>query len=87
MRRVLLLTPVLLAACVAVAPERFTGPNGHAAYYMKCSGMGRTLSQCYQKAGELCPRGYVVVGQESTAVMTGYDSSAVSRSLTVECKA
>jgi hypothetical protein len=31
------------------------GPLGKTAYSMKCSGMDRTLEQCYVKAGEVSP--------------------------------
>ena len=54
-----LITIAFLAAlagvvgCASVAPVKFVGPNGKAAYSMRCSGMGRSMEECYQKAGEV----------------------------------
>lgn len=52
---------VVMTACAEVHPREFRGPNGKTAYSMRCSGMGRTLDDCYQKAGELCPVGYYII--------------------------
>jgi hypothetical protein len=49
----------LLAGCAGIEPQVITGPDGNPAYAMQCSGGGRTVEACYQKAGELCPWGYV----------------------------
>jgi hypothetical protein len=54
---------VLLSGCASVNPQPFVGPSGNYAYSMKCSGMGRDWDDCLQKAGELCPDGYSIVGQ------------------------
>ncbi|MDC1436068.1 hypothetical protein N8303_02285 [Gammaproteobacteria bacterium] len=51
--------------------------------------MGRTLEICYQEAGEVCPNGYNIVGQDNSTVIVPSNDSfiAVTRSnLTVECK-
>lgn len=75
----------LMIGCMAVQPIKFVGPNGKTAYTMKCSGMGRTLEDCYIKAGEVCPNGYSIVDRA-----TGYSQigniGAVQHSLAVECK-
>ena len=57
-RTLLTLSAFALAACAGIQPKPFVGPNGKTAYSMHCSGMGRTLEACYQKAGEICPAGY-----------------------------
>jgi len=77
MRMAAIFAAVFLAAC-AVVPERFTGPNGKAAYEMACRGMGRTMLDCYRKASELCPQGYAIIHQS--------DQDADRRTLAVECK-
>jgi hypothetical protein len=51
----------LLASCAPIEPREFQGPNGKTAYYMRCSGAGRTMDACYKRAGELCPSGYSIV--------------------------
>jgi hypothetical protein len=49
------------AGCAGVNPQVVTGPDGKQAYAMQCSGDGRSLEACYEKAGYLCPWGYDVV--------------------------
>jgi hypothetical protein len=51
-------------AC-AVPAKQVSGPDGRTAYSLKCSGMGRTKEDCYQKAGEICPNGYNVADDSS----------------------
>lgn len=62
MTRIVLLavaTALVLSGC-AVPAKPISGPQGKTAYSLKCSGMGRTTEDCYEKAGELCPAGYIV---------------------------
>lgn len=84
------LSILALAGCADVRPEGFTGPEGGQAYSMRCSGMGRDWDDCYRKAGELCPNGYDVIGQQSGAVGVptsgGGTLIAPRQSLAVECK-
>jgi hypothetical protein len=61
------------------------GPDGRQAYVMRCSGMGRSLADCYQKAGELCPAGYDVVGGQSGSVGAG-TVIALRTDLVVQCR-
>lgn len=56
---------MFLISCGDVNPVAFQGPNGLPAYSMKCSGMGRTMSDCYSAAGGLCPAGYSIIVQET----------------------
>ena len=58
---------IFLAGC-AIEPVKFSGPNGRAAYAMTCSGPGRTIEACYQKAGDMCPSGYDIVSQPTPPV-------------------
>lgn len=89
MRTILLLVSFLLTSCMAVNPQPFKGPSGKAAYSMKCSGMGRTLDDCYQKAGEVCPDGYHIIDRASgTAALpvNGGLMAAPQHHLAIECK-
>lgn len=90
-RTFILLTSVCLglSACASITPVRISGPNGRAAYTMKCSGMGRTIEACYQKAGEVCPAGWTVVDRSTGTVgmpVNGGFMLAPRYSLTIECK-
>ncbi len=80
---------LMLAGCASIKPVPFKGPNGNKAYSMHCSGMGRTLGKCYQKAGEVCPNGYSIVGQNTSTIAVPYNGSFVAapqHSLTIECR-
>lgn len=81
---------LMLASCAGtIEPRQFVGPNGKAAFSMRCSGMGRTLDACYQKAGELCPTGYTTVDRSSSPVgvpLNGSVMIASRESLAIECK-
>jgi hypothetical protein len=69
-----------------------TLPNGRAGLAIRSGGSNMLMSDCYTKAGELCPRGYGVLtsntserpsfgGTPSTAVASSYSA----REILVEC--
>ncbi len=60
MKKYLLVLILALPAC-EVQPQQMVGPHGKKAYSMKCNGMGRSLQDCYKKAGEVCPKGYNII--------------------------
>jgi hypothetical protein len=74
----------------SVDPVKFVGPNKKDAYSMHCSGFGRTIEQCYQKAIEVCPNGYNIIDNTSgtAAVMNqgGTMIAGVKRDMAIECK-
>lgn len=86
---VLTLIPVLVS-CAEIQPKEFRGTNGKTAYSMKCSGMGRTLDDCYKKAGELCPSGYNIIDRASSIVaIPAGDGGIIAtpvHNLAIECK-
>jgi|GEM_PF-2371619 len=43
-----------------------TAPSGKKGYSLKCSGFGRTIEDCYKKAGEICPNGYDIENTSRT---------------------
>lgn len=59
-----------LAGC-AVSATPVTGPEGKSAYSLKCAGYGRTLDDCYKKAGEVCPAGYKIDAMPTSAIGPG----------------
>jgi len=88
--RVIAAVVVLAAAgCVSVNPVPITGPSGRPGYAMQCSGMGRTIEQCYQIAGQKCPRGYQIVSQTSDIIampVNGGTMMAPKLGMVVECR-
>ena len=101
MKKCLLILVLLITAC-EVQPQQFVGPNGKKAYTMKCNGMGRTMEDCYKKAGEVCPKGYNIIDKSdqitglisNAAVNNSYNSAygtatttvAHQSILAIECK-
>lgn len=81
---------LLLTSCASIDPIQFKGPNGKTAYSMKCSGLGRTLDACYQKAGEVCPSGYAIIDRASGTIAVpmsgGSIMAAPSHHLAIECR-
>lgn len=81
---------LVLTACASIDPVAFSGPNGKSAYSMQCSGMGRTVDMCYQKAGQLCPKGYLIIDKSNEIIGTTSSYGNVmmipKNSLTIECK-
>ncbi len=78
-----------LIGCMSISPTSFKGPSGKQAYSMKCSGMGRTMDACYQKAGEVCPNGYNILDRSSGTVgfmNQGTLMMAPREQLAIECK-
>lgn len=84
------LITIFILGCASVTPVSFVGPNGKQAYSMKCSGLGRTLEACYQKAGEVCPTGYNIINTMSGTVAiptaSGGVLAAPSHNIAIECK-
>ena len=86
--RIGILLSLLLCGC-AISPRPLTGPNGRPGYAMRCSGAGRTLEACYQKAGQLCPSGYDVISEGGGGALLGTPHGLIGasrHSLMVECK-
>ena len=79
-----------LAGCNTFAPQKFTGPHGQTAYLMQCSGFGRTMEGCTDKAAKLCRAGYTVVdrptGVPGLQQMAGGTLIVPEQTLAVECK-
>jgi hypothetical protein len=56
---------------------------------MRCSGMGRTMEACYEKAGTLCANGYTVIGQTSGTIIVPTANGIIGapeHTLAIECK-
>jgi hypothetical protein len=51
-----------LSAC-AVA-NKTIGPDGRQAISINCSGAALAWNQCYEKAGDMCPRGYDIISKD-----------------------
>ena len=52
MKRIAMIFALAAAGCASANPIPITGPSGRPGYAMQCSGMGRSIEQCYQVAGQ-----------------------------------
>ena len=89
MNRLSVILALAAAGCASVNPVPFTGPGGRHGYAMQCSGMGRTIEQCYQVAGQKCPGGYQIVSRSSEMIAVPLNGSvmmAPRTGLVVECR-
>jgi hypothetical protein len=72
-----------LAGCVQVSEVK--GPDGQTALALKCG----NATDCYKKAGELCPDGYDFVNSTTGTVIVPMNGSVIGSPQTtvlVECK-
>jgi len=78
---------LILSSCKwgTIEPQAFRGPEGKAAFSMRCSGMGRSIALCYQKASELCPNGYDVIERSSGTIAVG-TIIAPKEGMVIQCR-
>ena len=89
MNRLVAILALATAGCASVNPVPITGPSGRPGYAMQCSGMGRSIEQCYQVAGQKCASGYQVVSRSSELIampVNGSMAMAPRTGLVVECR-
>ena len=89
MKRIAMIFALVAAGCASVNPIPITGPSGRPGYAMQCSGMGRSIEQCYQVAGQKCASGYQVVSRSSELIampVNGSIAMAPRTGLVVECR-
>lgn len=84
--RVLLV--LLLAGCASASPTY--GPDGKQAHTLNCSGLARSWSACFERAGEICKeRGYTVLAKsdEQGLVATPHAlGTTQARTMLIACK-
>ena len=89
MNRLSVILALAAAGCASVNPVPFTGPSGRQGYAMQCSGMGRSIEQCYQVGGQKYPGGYQIVSRSSEMIAVPLNGSvmmAPRTGLVVECR-
>jgi hypothetical protein len=82
-----------LCGCIATA-QKIHGYDGQQYTRIDCSGSAVPMSVCYDKANEVCPRGYFLMGEDQrpmgafgTSTMYGtVVTTNVSKSIVVGCK-
>ena len=69
---------LILSACVTATPT--TLPSGAQGQIIRCPGMARSIADCYQKAGDICPAGYSILAVNGEATSLLISSGQVSGS-------
>lgn len=90
MKRLSLLLFMLIGitACTTIKPVSITGPSGQQGFSMDCV---TSTTDCFAKAGNLCPNGYDIVDHSTVSSMVvphygAYPMTVTRESLTIECK-
>lgn len=76
-----------LTGCVTADP--IMSPGGKQGFAISCDGTARSMTDCYKKAAEVCPKGYNVVDKNSESGFSAnayYVGNTKSRDIFVECK-
>jgi hypothetical protein len=66
----------LLGGC-AMSDEMVL-PDGTKGHKISCDGAFLSMGNCYKKAGEMCPKGYAILGQGGEANPYGTSSGQLS---------
>ena len=88
MNRLILIVFVLHLAGCATAKQVMT-PDGKPGYSITCNGTAVSMTVCYEKAAEVCPKGYSVVDKQNQSgfvVSKNYMGSTSNKGIFVECK-
>jgi hypothetical protein len=78
----------ILAGCATATETK--GPSGSKAFFVKCG--SAVMSACYEKAAEVCPKGYAIVDNQGNpnAFINATGSTAMvvrgPNQLFIECK-
>ena len=91
----LLVISVSLFGC-ASASKTFD-QHGDPVYDVSCPGMAVPMSACYDKAMEMCPKGYYLVGKDTGSgsmgtlnstggTTTGMYASGINKGIIIKCK-
>lgn len=71
-----LLGIVLLAGCAT--SKQIVGPNGTPAHAIRCG--AAVADACLEKAGEVCPKGYIVLNSRGSQYLGQYGTGSVGGS-------
>lgn len=93
------ISAILLTSCTATVTQEEISRSGKKIYGVNCSGKAIPMSACYDKAAQLCPRGYTIIAMEAkdpynpTFPLTqhisrdiGMSLPGVRKGITIKCK-
>lgn len=76
--KILLISLVLGLGGCAISKDMYL-PDGSKGYNISCDGSANSISNCFQKAGDLCgEKGYVLLNREGEAIPFGYGTGSAS---------
>lgn len=68
----LIIAITVISGCAT--SKQITGPNGKPAHSIRCG--AAVADACLEKAGEVCPSGYVVLNSQGSQYLGQYGSSS-----------
>lgn len=75
----ILLTSLILGLGGCAMSKDMYLPDGSKGYNISCDGSANSISNCFQKAGEICStKGYVLLNREGEAIPFGYGTGSAS---------
>lgn len=93
MYRFLILGVALVALAGCISASKTVLPDGRQGQIVSCPGLANSLADCWAKAGQICPKGYEIVGTDAEATPAAMISgnmmmagSVMHRSIMVTCK-
>jgi hypothetical protein len=76
--KIFLIWCVLGVGGCAISKDMYL-PDGSKGYNISCDGSANSISNCYQKAGEICgAKGYALLNREGEAIPFGYSTGNAS---------
>lgn len=60
-------------------------PSGKMGYSIECNGTAVSMTVCYEKASDVCPRGYNIIDTNSRAGFSGGYATS-HKGIFIECK-
>lgn len=86
MKKFLLLTQSIVFTAACSTAQTMKLPNGKLGYYVKCP---RSIQNCYEKAAEVCPKGYEVQDKTNNSKILHYAGTLTTVKkfeMMVQCK-
>lgn len=77
-KKVMLVTLIVMLSGCAFSKDMYLS-DGSKGHNISCDGSANSISNCFQKAGELCgSKGYTLLNREGEAIPFGYATGGAS---------
>jgi len=80
MKKILLSSVLLLSACVSNRMLFVEPTTNTPIYEVQCNAYNHTIGDCYAKAAEVCPNGFINLTMHDTVEGVGYSQNTINNS-------